>query len=339
MSIKDSSKLWMKLKLTWDQCSSLPVKCWATSVAVLDGSVYVVAHHGTKLPISLFYIYDPNNDRWSLLPNPPYRGFSIAAVPDKKQLLAIGGVSLYNMASSKVFLWDKLNEKWITTYPNMPTSRCYCSYISHGLAVVVAGGITCSTSLMTLTTAVEVLHIGNRNSYWSAVQGLPITTFEAIPVIIDERLYIAVGHGEDGRSQCKIVTASLPDLLQSSKNNNTEVWSRLPDMPYSSPSISHYQGHLIAFSGDHVIEQTDEDISVWKSVSQIHIYNPGTKLWDCVGEVSYNYTSGMLAQLSEDKILFIGGLTGTHVTSNVADLVTTCWTITITPKHCSIVPY
>ena len=108
------------------------------------------------------------------------------------------------MSSSKVFLWDKLNEKWITTYPNMPTSRCYCLCISHGLAIIVAVGITCNTSLMlTLTTAVEVLYIGNRNSYWSAVQlqGLPITTFEAIPMISDERLYIAVGHGEDGRRQ------------------------------------------------------------------------------------------------------------------------------------------
>ena len=51
--MKASSKLWMKLQLTWQQCSSLPVKCWATSVAAFDGNVYVVANHGTKLPISL----------------------------------------------------------------------------------------------------------------------------------------------------------------------------------------------------------------------------------------------------------------------------------------------
>lgn len=332
----------MKLKLTWQQCSNLPVKCWVTSVATLDGNVYVVANHGTKLPISFFYVYDPNNDKWSLLPNPPYRGFSLAAVLGKKQLLAIGGVSLHNTASSNVFSWDKLNKKWITTYPNMPTSRCYCSCISYGsAAVIVAGGVTGSSSvLLTLTTAVEVLHIDNRNSYWSVVQRLPIATFEAIPLIIDERLYIAVGHGEDGKSKRKIVTASIPALLQSSKYNNTdEIWSKLPDLPYSSPSISHHQGHLITFSGNHLIEQTDNDNLVWESVSEIHLYNPDTKVWDYVGEVPYNYTSGMSAQLSSNKILFIGGLTGTHVTSNIADLVTTCWTLTITPKHPSIIPY
>ena len=166
--------------------------------------------------------------------------------------------------------------------------------------------------------------------------------FEAIPLIIDERLYIAGGHGEDGRSKCKIVTASLPALLQSSNNNNTDinqVWSKLPDIPYSSPSINHHQGYLIAFSGDHLIEQTDKDHSVWESVSDIHLYNPDNKVWDCVGEVPYNFTSGMSTQLSSNKILFIGGLTGMHVTNSVADLVTTCWMLTITPKHPSIVPY
>ena len=288
------------------------------------------------------------------------------AIPGKKELLAIGGVSFHNKTSSNVFLWDELNKKWINTYPNMPTSRCYCSCISYGSTVIVVGGVTGSSSvILTLTAAVEVLHIDDRNSYWSVVQRLPTATFEAIPLIIDERLYIAVGHGEGGRSKCKIVTVSLPALLQSSSNNTeiNQVWSMLPDIPNSSLSISHYQGHLIAFSGDQLIEQTDKDKFVWESASDIHLYNPDTKVWDCVGEVPYNYTSGMSAhlsknkilfiggltrthvtsnvadQLSSNKILFIGGLTGTHVTNNVADLITTCWTLTIMPKHPSIVPY
>ena len=45
-------------------------------------------------------------------------------------------------------------------------------------------------------------------------------------------------------SACNIVTASLPELLQSSNknNNNNRVWYKLPDIPYSSLSINHYQG-------------------------------------------------------------------------------------------------
>ena len=38
---KSSSDFWNSLKLTWQQCADLPSKYWATSVAELDGKVYV----------------------------------------------------------------------------------------------------------------------------------------------------------------------------------------------------------------------------------------------------------------------------------------------------------
>ena len=73
--------------------------------------------------------------------------------------------------SNKVFLWDEKYKKWLSPYPNMPTERLYSSSISHGLTVIVAGGIT-RYDPVTLTRAVEVLHINDNNlhdSYWSVV--------------------------------------------------------------------------------------------------------------------------------------------------------------------------
>ena len=67
-------------------------------------------------------------------------------VTEKKQLLAIGGLMNNNSVieeSNKVFLWDEKYKKWLTPYPNMPAARCRCSSISHGLSVIVAGGVTC----------------------------------------------------------------------------------------------------------------------------------------------------------------------------------------------------
>ena len=91
----------------------------------------------------------------------PYGHFSLVTVPDRKQLLAIGGVVKNKRVlefSRKVFLWDEENMKWTTPYPNMPTARCFCSSISHRSTVIVAGGVT-YWDPWTMTRAVEVLHI------------------------------------------------------------------------------------------------------------------------------------------------------------------------------------
>ena len=336
---KSSSDFWNNLKLTWQQCADLPDKCWAISAAELDGKVYLSGYNGggsDPCPI----MYDSNKDQWSILPELPGGHFSLVTVTEKKQLLAIGGRTNNNDVieeSNKVFLWDEKYIKWLTPYPNMPTARHSSSSISHGLTVIVAGGVTCDDS-DTLTRAVEVLHINDNNlhdSYWSVVEQLPLVVYEAIPLIVNDKLYIAQGGDTYGGSGlCNVVTASLPELLQSSNNNtsSSQVWSKLPDMPYSSHSINHYQGHLITFTGDHEVERPDEDEPVCELVPLIHIYNPDTKTWDCVGDIPHGYYLGRSIHIREDKILFIGGLTGRHNPNIDDDIMTTCSILTLTPQ-------
>ena len=337
---KSSSDFWNNLKLTWQQCADLPDKCWANSVAELDGKVYVSGRGGGgayTFPI----MYDSNKDQWSTLPHlSPCGLFSLVTVTEKKQLLAIGGRTINNGVieeSNKVFLWDEKYKKWLTPYPNMPTARHLLSSISHGLTVIVAGGVTCWDPY-TITRAVEVLHINGNNihdSYWSVVEQLPLVVFEAIPLIVNDKLYIAVGADAcPGSSTCNVVTASLPELLQSSNNNtsSSQVWSKLPDMPYSSHSINHYQGHLITFTGGREVERPDEDKPVYELVPLIHIYNPDTKTWDCVGDIPHGYYLGLSVHIRENKILFIGGLTGRHDPNTDDDIMTTCSILTLTPQ-------
>ena len=223
---KSSSDFWNNLKLTWQQCTDLPRKCWATSVAELDGKVYV-SGCGGRGTYGYPFVYDSNKDQWSTLPDLPCVLFSLVTVTEKKQPLAIGGVTNNNGVveiSNKVFLWDEKYKKWLTPYPNMPTARHHSSSISHGLTVIVAGGVTCVDPVI-ITRAVEVLHINDNNlhdSYWSVVEQLPLVVFEAIPLIVNDKLYIAVGvDTSTGYTTCNVVTASLPELLQSSNNNTS----------------------------------------------------------------------------------------------------------------------
>ena len=311
------------------------MKCWATSVTKLDGKVYITAR-GDHGPYVNPMMYDSYKDEWSGLPELPHARFSLVSVPHKKQLLAIGGVS-GKVISNKVFAWDEDKQRWTTPYPNMPTARFDSCSISYRSAVIVAGGVTCYDPL-TITGAVEVLHINERNlfsksSHWIKVEQLPYAVYDIAPLMIDDNLYITAGF-DDNEGTCNIVTASLPELLQSSVKRTTSgrVWHKLPDMPYSSWSINHYRGRLIIFTGDHSVEQPSQSKSNWELISQIHLYNPLTKSWDHVGDVPYNYLLGKSVHIRENKILFISGLTGTHFVGEGDDMLTTCMLLTLTPK-------
>ena len=210
----------------------------------------------------------------------------------------------------------------------MPTARSHCSGISHGSSVIVAGGVT-SFNPFTLTTSVEVLNIKDNGSFsrsnWSVVKQLPYGIAIPIALIIDDKLYIAAG--DDGTISCGIATISLQQLLQST--NSGQVWNKLPDIPYHSVSINHYQGHLIAFNGLSPVEHPGEEKPAYELVPLIHLYNPNTRCWDCVGSIDYPYNLGKSVHIRENKIMFVGGSTGTHDTSKKDDLVTPCVTLTI----------
>ena len=330
------SEFWNSLKVTWQQCADLPQKCWTLSVAEMDGKVYAAILDG-KYAYCYPLMYDSKNDRWSSLPALPCTHFSLVTIPDKKQLLAIGGwmrnKKVRSEFSNKVFLWDEKSGKWITPYPKMPTARGYCSSISHGSSVIVAGGVTCSRP-WTITRAVEVLDTRElTTSHWSVVEQLPHGVWLPIPIIINNELYLSQGYdGIVHHGTCNVITASLPELLRSSNQNSSsgQVWHKLPDMPYSSFSINHYQGRLITFSGAHKVERPEEGNTAWQSVPLIHIYNPSTKSWDCVGEIPYGYLLGRSGIcIREDKMFFIGGLTGTYDLSKDDNIITTCSILTL----------
>ena len=333
---KSSSDFWNNLNLTWQQCADLPPNCRAISVTELDGKVYVTTV-STKSGYTDPLMYDSNKDQWSSLPVLPYGYFSLVMVPDRKQLLAIGGWTVKNGVhefTDKVFLFDEQNIKWTTPYPNMPTARCVCSSISHGSKVIVAGGLTCWDP-RNLTKAVEVLHIEEHSqftkSHWNVVEQLPFLVSEAIPLIINNVLYIAQGYDTKGPSTCNVITASLPELLQSSNKNTTsdQVWNKLPDMPYSTFSVDQYQGHLITFGGGYAVKQQDNQELSWQSVLLIHVYNPITKTWGSVGEIPHRYSPGRLVHIRENKFFFVGGLTGAYDLKNDDDLIRTCSMLTL----------
>ena len=304
-------------------------------MAELDGKVFAAMMTSGSAYASPF-VYNPYKDEWRSLPSLPCIHFGVATINQSKRLLVIGGTINTKEGieiSNKLFVWDDTIKRWTTPYPKMPTARYCCSCISYGSFVIVAGGII-SLNPPKLTRMVEVLCIKDFTyPYWTVVEQLPFAMYEAIPLIVNNKLYLARGyHTYGGTGTCSIITASLPELLHSNNNqiSTSQIWKKLPDLPYSSHSISHYLGYLITFSGGHMVEKLDKDkpAAVYETVPLIYIYNPHINTWDCVGEIPHGYLLGRAAHIKQNEILFIGGVTGAQNSIDNDFTLTTCSTLT-----------
>ena len=287
-------------------------------------------------------MYDLDEKEWFSLPELPYCNSSLVTIPDRNHLLAIGGCKVTNKTTemtTNVLLWDDENKKWLhRKYPSLLTARSNSSVIYHrsSTTVVAAGGVTCYNP-WTMTRTVEVLHIiegwfSEFRTHWIKVEQLPHVVYDAVPLIINENLYIAGGFDKYRHSTYSIVTASLPGLLESNSYNTSEseVWNKLPDMPCFSSSINHFQGHLITFTGLSLDFQPDKD----KPVQSFHFYNQNSESWDCVQTISseYAYIWGRSIHLRDNAIFVIGGTTNTAklYPDKNDDLVTKCMMIEFT---------
>ena len=288
-----------------------------TSVTEMDGKVYITALLSNQFAP---FMYNTYKKQWEPLPRLSRDYFVLVAVHSKNHLLAIGGsidIDDASIMSNEIFLWDEQRKWWVIQYPNMPTPRCSVTAICYRSAVIIAGGIT-SWMPWTVTRAVEVLHINDSSlsdSHWSTVEQLPHVIYAAIPLLCNDTLYISsyVDCDDIHGNTFTLLTISVPKLLKSNtnKNSSNSLWSKLPNPPYSSHSMICYHGRLITFTGFKVEEQR---VSLHSAglVSMIHIYNPDTMSWDCVDKVSCGYALGRSVLIGENRILFIGGLTGTY---------------------------
>ena len=330
---KSSNDFWNKLKVTQQHCADLLVKCWPTSVTELDGKVYIVAEGSSEA--AYLYAYDVIKRKWLQMPALPYHKCSLVSVPEQKQLLAIGGCKKTEdvvEVSSQVFIWDEDNKKWLIQYPNMYNARFSSSSISNGLKVIVAGGVTCYYS-WTITSTVEILSLQSeispsRTHTWTKVEQLPFAVYGAIPLIVQDNLYIAGGFDKRNHGTRKIVTAFLSEL-QKSNSYDASVWSRLPDLPYFSFSINHYQDHLITFTGVNLGERPTLD----KPVHQFHLYNSETKSWDYIATASEGYIWGRSIKIKDDVIFVVGGTTGTIYRGEDDNVMKTCFILSFASKR------
>ena len=311
----------------------------STSVVAVDGKVYAVLENTAARFLNVrMYSYEAN--AWTSLPPLQFGGSSLAAIPSKKQVLAIGGIyhpdTNCSDISKKAYLWDEKYEAWLPVYPDMSTPRCYCASIGYKNMVIVAGGtVKYEGHRNTNTVEILITHDTNpRESHWVMVRSMPTLMYQyMVPVLVNETLYIASGFRKGlPFSGYNIVSAFIPALLSSTSRDTHPVWNRLPELPYSSFSISHFDGHLVAFGGEQLDVTSPRRLDGMHrlcSVPLIYVYKPISHEWEQVGEIPRVYSLGCAVHLQENKIMFVGVFTDPSCVTD-KDLMSTCPVVTIT---------
>ena len=324
--------------MKWDQVDNLTDKSMSTCVVELDGKVYAVLENTSARFLNV-RMYSCEANAWTSLPPLQYGGASLAVIPNKGQLLAIGGIyhpdTNCSNISKKLYMWDEKYETWLTVYPDMPTPRCYCCSVGHKSMVIVAGG-TVQYEGHRNTDAVEILmaHDTNpRESRWFAVKSMPTLLYQyMVPVVIADTLYIGCGFRKGlPFSTFNIVSAHIPTLLKSTNRDMHPTWNRLPELPYTSFSISQFDGCLVAFGGEQVDVTAPRRLDGGhrlNPVPLIYVYKPATHDWEQVGEIPFAYSMGCAVRLQENKIMFVGSFIDPSCVTD-KDLMTTCPCVTI----------
>ena len=172
---------------------------------VINGKVYcggMTAASG----YFLVYCYDPTEDKWTILPPLPVRGFGLGQVNGK--LVAVGGEERIGLISNKVYTSNERLRTWKRTIPPMPTARKGVSVLSLQSALIVAGGLTPSMYF----DAVEIFKPDT--SQWYRTDPLPTACCHKSMVAIGSTCY-ALGGYTEGSFFNEAHCASVDDLLDS----------------------------------------------------------------------------------------------------------------------------
>ena len=295
---------------------------------VISGKVYCVGGvagdvHGDQ---NVNY-YDPSQDKWTILPPLPVRGFALGQVNGK--LVAVGGVKKI-CESSEVYTYDEQAETWKQTIPPMPTARYLPGVLSLQSALVVAGGAYLKEreprfsdffkspfsdiylQCVQFHKKVEVLK--SDTLQWYSADPLPIPCQIISLKNIDSTCYALGGYRilEEGGGPTKIsyfnqaLYASVDDLVllgnavpanqttHSGSSDTQSAWKTLPKTPTYGTVAAELAGNLLA-------------IGSVESTLEIYMHIASTDSWAYIGTLPSQECNFAIANLSPLEILVIAG--------------------------------
>ena len=204
--------------------------------------------------------YTPDNDHWARLPPLPVSDFTVATL--RGQLLVVGGTNLStNKIANSILTFDAHQERWVQSFPAMPTAITYPTVISYQNYLIVAAGLKGDTEIL------DVNVLNTSSNQWITVEPLPIVNSGCTVVLIQDDVYLV------GQANTQIVLrAHVPTLISGAKPG---VWETLANASYIFSSAVAIDDMLVTLGGSDGNHPT----------ASIQMYNPTTNKWTKVGDL------------------------------------------------------
>lgn len=223
---------------SYTEVAPMPRRLNHQGVAVYKGDVYVLGGYGRRIDAGTrreFYRYDPDRDRWAVMPSLPEPRAAMAVGVIGDQLIAAGGANNRTPLTSAV-AFDFKRMAW-TRLPSLPDGREHVAGAVLDGRFYVLGGRDLDVDARNDATVYDP-----RAKRWERLPRMPVPSGGLDAVASDDAV-IAFGGGNDrGGSVTGAVQRFSPE---------SGSWSRLSDMrtPRHGFAGALSGGKLYAFGG------------------------------------------------------------------------------------------
>ena len=276
--------------IQWREACRLPVKM-SNAQSVLMGHNVIVGGgwtSGDSTADTTVYIYDISRDYWGIHSiAPTYRS---ALTTYRSQLVLAGGLEVASGSETNsvcVFM----NGEWCPSIPAMTVARYGASAVSRGQHLIVAGGGSTSSIAGGYTDIVEVFD----GRSWSTAQShLPQRCWDMKSIVYNDVWYVYGGLGQ-GR---EVYSAPLQSIVESTRDTQSTVWTKLPQTPYHNSSIALFGQQLLTIGG-----------GMLSLTSAVHAFSPHSQSWPLVGDLPVAIHSTCSLTLPNGELMTLGGTT------------------------------
>ena len=264
----------------------VPVAMCRGSAAASDGKCYFVSEKNNELRM-----YDVEKDDWFSLRPCPYKSSSLVVIDGL--LTAVCGFNGSPSCSDYEFtnlLYTLSNRRWIEKFPPVPNDPALGvdskkespAVVQSGSSVIVIGGRTESQP----QKRVDILD--TKTLAWSDAPELPESSSIPTAAICGDELYVENDVWGHWIKQC-----FLDELMGRSKPAG-DLWAPVAKAPHEYGTIASLCGQLVVIGGK-------------GGASAINAYDSEKDSWYQIGKLALGRSKPLVAQLSEDKLIVVGG--------------------------------
>ena len=257
----------------------VPRRMWRGSATTDGRFAYFTPENSTSLSK-----YEYSIEKWTNLPPCPYRDSGLVIV--NSELTTVGGQDVRSYRTNRLFTLEQ--GKWVEKYLPMNTVRSRPALVStsNGDYLIVIGGY----DGVHRSNTVELFQVKSRR--WHKLTDLPRPLPNPSATICGDQLHV-IGRDGDGYSYS---LHTLPSGDRPITSLLTLSWRPLPHLPVTYATAATLCGLLVVIGG-------------WQDRSQVNsVLQLVDGDWVRIGSMTSDRSDCLVASLSPDRIIIVGGL-------------------------------